>query len=671
MKAKISCDFENDMHFSTLSSEIYFFGGFNSVVKNDLYKILPGNCSYFIERKHCDQSFPGMKCTWKAGRCEMVQKGEKKCDHEDSNAQCSGYNTCASCLGSSLCVWCDKACVSSHPNSENCSKDTTKCSKETSCGVFQNCRSCQGEKECFWHESRCKERQPKNCAEHKTCLDCRTEEQCGWCSNPNETNRGSCMDVKKADSTLPPDSCEKEQWFHDQCPGAKIKLSDICDKPCSAYTSCANCTNAKCMWCSNPSQCIDTNSYVASFHYGQCMDWTTQKNTCKESDCNQHKSCTECQANPKCGWCNDEADTGIGRCYDGSMTGPISHTSKGYSVDSSICPSERWYFNDCPKCQCNGHSSCFNNTSTCKSCEHPTTGPQCQFCANGFYGVPKHGASCKACTCNDQADTCDHVTGACFCRTRGVIGMNCSSCDDKNKYTGNPKNGGTCYYRLTTDFQYTFNLSKPEDQNYTTINFLNTPTSSDRDVDFTLNCSTQAFVNITYKSKSFPKETEYVSGRLCDFFRTKFEHKKHAFGGSENTTFMVGRVVAVVVVVSSRRGGGLVIVVVIVVDGGGGLVVVVVVVVVVVIVVVVVVVVVGGGGLVVVVVVEVVVVVLVVAEEVIVAVVVVVVVVVIVIVAVVIVVLMVVVVAAAVVVVVVVIVMVVEVAVILVALSLF
>uniref|UniRef100_A0A2C9JPB1 Tubulin beta chain n=1 Tax=Biomphalaria glabrata TaxID=6526 RepID=A0A2C9JPB1_BIOGL len=145
----------------------------------------------------------------------------------------------------------------------------------------------------------------------------------------------------------------------------------------------------------------------------------------------------------------------------------------------------------------------------------------------------------SACSCNGQADTCNPSSGECFCRTRGVTGKNCEKCDDSNKYSGNPKDGGTCYYPLNTDFQYTFNLSKREDINFTQINFLNIPLSSDRDVDFTLNCSTGALINITYKSKTFPEEKEYTSMKPCEYFRTKFEHKNHVFGGKENTTFLV------------------------------------------------------------------------------------------------------------------------------------
>ena len=64
--------------------------------------------------------------------------------------------------------------------------------------------------------------------------------------------------------------------------------------------------------------------------------------------------------------------------------------------------------------------------------------------------------------------------------------------------------GSKCYYELNTDFQYTFNLSKHDDRYYSAINFINMPKSPDRDVDFTLNCSSangsMPLINITYKS---------------------------------------------------------------------------------------------------------------------------------------------------------------------------
>lgn len=46
-------------------------------------------------------------------------------------------------------------------------------------------------------------------------------------------------------------------------------------------STCSECTSSssECMWCSNMKQCVDSNAYVASFPFGQCMEWYTMS-TC-------------------------------------------------------------------------------------------------------------------------------------------------------------------------------------------------------------------------------------------------------------------------------------------------------------------------------------------------------------------------------------------------------
>ena len=61
----------------------------------------------------------------------------------------------------------------------------------------------------------------------------------------------------------------------------KTERQAVCSKsPCAEHSSCSSCTQNSCMWCSNLALCIDTNAYVASFPYGQCMDWTTKQDKC-------------------------------------------------------------------------------------------------------------------------------------------------------------------------------------------------------------------------------------------------------------------------------------------------------------------------------------------------------------------------------------------------------
>ncbi|KPP59685.1 hypothetical protein Z043_122372 [Scleropages formosus] len=54
-----------------------------------------------------------------------------------------------------------------------------------------------------------------------------------------------------------------------------------CRTPCALRATCSECTSSssECMWCSNMKQCVDSNAYVASFPFGQCMEWYTM-NSC-------------------------------------------------------------------------------------------------------------------------------------------------------------------------------------------------------------------------------------------------------------------------------------------------------------------------------------------------------------------------------------------------------
>lgn len=66
-----------------------------------------------------------------------------------------------------------------------------------------------------------------------------------------------------------------------------------CRTPCALRSSCSECTSgsSECMWCSNMRQCVDSNAYVASFPYGQCMEWYTMNSCPRTSDSHLVDSC--------------------------------------------------------------------------------------------------------------------------------------------------------------------------------------------------------------------------------------------------------------------------------------------------------------------------------------------------------------------------------------------
>jgi len=117
------------------------------------------------------------------------------------------------------------------------------------------------------------------------------------------------------------------------------------------------------------------------------------------------------------------------------------------------CKAEKWYFTECPACQCNGHSQCKENPSICSKCLDNTEGEHCEECKSGFYGNAINCGKCMPCKCNNHSIPCDKKTGRCFCTTKGTTGHYCDKCDEQNHYFSNPSSkDSTCYYNLSIDF---------------------------------------------------------------------------------------------------------------------------------------------------------------------------------------------------------------------------
>ncbi|OCT96586.1 attractin isoform X1 [Xenopus laevis] len=327
-----------------------------------------------------------------------------------------------------------------------------------------------------------------------------------------------------------------------------------CRTPCASRGSCGECTSgsSECMWCSNMKQCVDSNAYVASFPFGQCMEWYTMS-TCPPENCSGYRTCAHCLEQPGCGWCTDPSNTGKGQCMEGSHRGPMKFSNSSQAkisypapvLNVSMCPAENYYnwsFISCPACQCNGHSKCINQ-SICEKCENLTTGKNCEFCISGFYGDPTNGGSCQPCKCNGHASMCNTNTGKCFCTTKGVKGEECQLCEVENRYQGNPLKG-TCYYSLLIDYQFTFSLSQEDDRYYTAINFVATPEEQNRDLDMFINASKNFNLNITWAT-SFTagtqagEETPVISKTNIKEYKDSFSNEKFDFHNNPNITFFV------------------------------------------------------------------------------------------------------------------------------------
>lgn len=142
-------------------------------------------------------------------------------------------------------------------------------------------------------------------------------------------------------------------------------------------------------------------------------------------------------------------------------------------------------------------------------------------------------------SCNSNG-LCDENTGTCICTTKGIIGENCDKCDRVNNYFGDATKG-PCYYDLAQDYQFTFSLIREKDKHIRRINFKNTPTKADLDVDFNVTCTEPAKLNITvqYNLGYGVLEQQLASEQNCTFYKDRFSRNDFVFGQVSNTTFYV------------------------------------------------------------------------------------------------------------------------------------
>eukprot|EP00122_Pirum_gemmata_P004426 Pgem_evm1s4021 len=225
--------------------------------------------------------------------------------------------------------------------------------------------------------------------------------------------------------------------------------------------------------------------HFAWFPFGECtqynQDCHVHDGYSKGFKCEENSNFNLCFNTPGCGWCQENNRTENGTCVYGDGNNP---------QDINDCAVGNYFSLESPDCQCNGkgncslngscmcdvafglncefcpsdqfgkpHSPCADCNNTCMVCNsfsgdckqcvsNITYGPTCELCL--IEGTFYNNTECESCFCNGQTENCDNITGYCYCPP-GVSGNHCEECIPGSLYTGNPSEGGNCYYNLNAN----------------------------------------------------------------------------------------------------------------------------------------------------------------------------------------------------------------------------
>uniref|UniRef100_A0AC34RET9 Laminin EGF-like domain-containing protein n=1 Tax=Panagrolaimus sp. JU765 TaxID=591449 RepID=A0AC34RET9_9BILA len=548
------------------NGSVYVFGGFNGLMNNDVLKLsLPQCNSLANSEEECTESATGVRCIFVDKKCikastdvsyrqsflSLIKGGTPRLLPENCpgmnlrSTQCSEHKDCQSCFNQKDCGWCESTllCVNSDTSCADGSaitSDSKSCpakSKTSSqtiqrpCSLATNCFACHQLPHCSWYMIEAKH----------VCILQKDEAILIEQHNRIESERLASI----AHSSIPAASSLTDFRYLQPFKGN----SASCPVPCSNLTDCSSCTQRNCMWCPSTRRCVNMDTYMISFPYGQCQSWITQANSnnnhaCQLDpyDCSLQKTCEECQQiGPRCGWCDNGEGTGVGECIAGSTDGPFEK--------HRCMKREAWYFTGTPHCQCNGHSQCSNNTiEICSKCHDDTAGEHCERCADGYFGDPRNGGNCTECQCHDQAHFCDNENGDCYCTTKGVIGAHCDKCD--TKYEGDPTKNRPCSYKLAIDFIFTFKLDNNDvkDKYVNKINFFSIPFKDDTDLQFSISCDAEYDARVDISKSRTELDGEIITQKVLsqnpcnDKTLKKTYHandKEWPFGTIKNTTFHV------------------------------------------------------------------------------------------------------------------------------------
>uniref|UniRef100_A0A673AYZ7 Attractin-like 1b n=1 Tax=Sphaeramia orbicularis TaxID=375764 RepID=A0A673AYZ7_9TELE len=472
-------------HSAVVSNgSMYLFGGFSSVLLNDVLVYRPPSCQAFLAEEGCVKAGPGVRCIWTKGRCfpwepSMSNGSLSPAAFYRKENRCYRFSDCASCTANTNgCQWCDdKKCISAASNCTSVSGPAggnfTECPvrNEQVCSKLANCKSCSLNLNCQWdqNQSECHALPVQRCSEGwsqvgEACLRINSSRESydnaqHYCKNLNG-NIASLTTSKQVVFVL--EELKKLQQQEKRLsPWVGLRKINV---SYWGWEDMSPFTNSSLRWL--PGEPSDSGfcayleePQVSGLRANPCTA-TAHGLICEKAPCSLHTNCANCTSQAmECMWCSSTQ-----RCVD----------STAYVISFPYGQCLEWQTGDCPVCcppNCSGFRTCSQclEQPECGWCGDPSSTGK-GLCMEGSYRGPmkrpaKQGQQgqtqdmslepgscpkdkgyewafihCPACQCNGHS-TCVNGSVCEQCRNL-TTGPHCQTC--MPGFHGDPTNGGKC-----------------------------------------------------------------------------------------------------------------------------------------------------------------------------------------------------------------------------------
>ncbi|KAM9817295.1 attractin-like protein 1 [Neosynchiropus ocellatus] len=481
-------------HSAVISNEsMYVFGGFSSMLLNDVLAYRPTMCQAFSSQEGCVTAGPGVRCVWSRGHClpwhPIKTNGSFTpapfCPPRPASVdeRCFRFSDCASCAANTNgCQWCDdKKCISASSNCTASVRNFTECPahNEQVCSKLANCKSCLLNLNCQWdqNQSECHAVPAQQCSEGwsqvgDACLRINSSRESydnaqHYCKNLNG-NIASLTTSSQVDFVLEELKKLQQQgkilspwvglrkinvsyWgWEDMSPFTNSSLRWLPGEPSDsgfcAYLEEPQVTGLRANPCTATAQGLICEKATGNPNQ-------STRPPCKKP-CALHTTCANCTSQAmECMWCSS-----VQRCVD----------STAYIVSFPYGQCLEWQTGDCVAQNCSGLKTCFQclEQPECGWCADPSSTGKGLCIEGSFRGPMKRVGKldkypgmvldhsicpkdkgyewafiqCPACQCNGHS-TCVNGSVCEQCHNL-TTGPHCQSC--MPGYHGDPTNGGKC-----------------------------------------------------------------------------------------------------------------------------------------------------------------------------------------------------------------------------------